>query len=106
MATQYEAFWKARGFADQAAFEEALQKNGYPPDYFASRFENRVLINAYLDQQILTANLNDIEKQRRYAEWFANAQLLAAVTYYDKDLERLVQQRSSGGGCGNSCSSK
>ena len=36
----------------------------------------------------------------------ANAQLLAAVTYYDKDLERLVQQRSSGGGCGNSCSSK
>ncbi len=104
VAAQYKAFWTKRGFADQTAFENELMQNGYSPDYFLNRFENRVLINTYLEKKIITANLNDIEKQQRYSEWFANARLLAAVTYYDKDLERLLQQRSSGGGCGNSCS--
>jgi mercuric ion binding protein len=100
---QYEAFWKERGFANRAAFENALEKNGYAPAYFTKRFENRVLINTYIDTTVMTTHLNEIEKRQRYADWFANARLLADVTFYDKDLERLVQQQSSGGGCGNSC---
>lgn len=106
VARQYKSFWKERGFDDEGAFESELRKNGYPPESFSRRFENRVLINAYLDEKVITANLNEIEKQRRYADWFANARLLAEVTYYDKDLERLVQQQSSAGGCGKSCSVK
>ena len=106
VAQQYEVFWKERGFADQTTFEGELEENGYSPDYFLSRFKNRVLINAYIDQRVINANLNDIEKQRRYTEWFANARLLTTVTFYDKDLERLIQQNSTAGSCGNACSSK
>ena len=104
VAQQYDAYWKERGFADGAAFEKELQANGYPAPYFKKRFENRVLINTYLDQMVMTANLNDIEKQQRYADWFANARLLAGVTYYDQELERLVQQQAAASGCGQSCS--
>ena len=104
VAQQYKTFWQERGFADDASFESELEKNGYSPAYFIKRFENRVLINTYIETTVITTNLNEIEKQQRYADWFANARLLANVTYYDKDLERLVQQKSSAGGCGNSCS--
>jgi len=104
VAQQYKAFWQERGFADDASFESELEKNGYSPAYFTKRFENQVLINTYIDNRVITTNLNAIEKQQRYADWFANARLLANVTYYDKDLERLVQQQSSASGCGNSCS--
>lgn len=104
VAQQYKAFWQERGFADSASFESALEKNGYSPAYFTKRFGDRVLINTYIDTSVITTKLNEIEKQQRYADWFANARLLAEVTYYDKDLERLVQQQSSAGGCGNSCS--
>jgi copper chaperone CopZ len=104
VAQQYKAFWQERGFTDSTAFERALEKNGYSSAYFRKRFENRVLINTYIDNTVMTTHLNEIEKKQRYADWFANARLLAEVTYYDKDLERLVQQKSSGGGCGNSCS--
>lgn len=103
---QYQEFWRARGFADAAAFEKALSKNGFSPDYFSARFENRALINAYIDEKVIAANLNEIEKQRRYADWFANARLLAEVTYFDEEIERLVQNQSRSGGCGNSCSAK
>ena len=106
VAQQYKTFWQERGFADDASFESELEKNGYSPAYFTKRFENRVLINTYIDTMVITTNLNEIEKQQRYADWFANARLLANVTYYDKDLERLVQQQSSASGCGNSCSVK
>ena len=106
VARQYEAFWQERGFVSGAAFEEELRRNGYPPAYFQKRFEDRVVIDSYIDQKVLTTKLNEIEKQQRYADWFANARLMAAVTYYDKDLEQLVQQRSAAGGCGNSCSPK
>lgn len=103
---QYKAFWQERGFDDEGAFESELRKNGYPPGHFSKRFENRVLINAYLEERVITTNLNDIEKQRRYADWFANARLLAEVNYYDQEIERLVQRPSSAGGCGKSCSVK
>lgn len=106
VAQQYKSFWQERGFADGASFEDELKKNGYAPAYFTKRFENRVLINTYIDTMVITTNLNEIEKQQRYADWFANARLLANVTFYDKDLERLLQQQSSAGGCGNSCSVK
>ena len=106
VARQYQDFWQSRGFADAAAFEKELSKNGYSPDYFSARFENRVLINAYVDEKLFTANLNEIEKQRRYADWFANARLLAEVTYVDKEIERLVLSQSRSGGCGNTCSAK
>ena len=106
VARQYEAYWQERGFADGTAFENELRQNGYPPAYFFLRFENRVLINTYVDKKVITANLNDIEKQQRYADWLTNARLLAAVTYHDKDLERLARQQASAGGCGQSCSTQ
>ena len=102
VAQAYQEYWLTRGFADSSAFETELRRNGYPPDYFMKRFGNQVLINTYIDQKVMSAHLNDIEKRQHYADWFANAKLLADVTYYDKDLERLMQ--SSSGSCGNSCS--
>lgn len=106
VAQAYSDFLRERGFSDGAAFEKELEANGYPPSFFKKRFANRVLINAYVDQQVMTANLNAVEKQRRYADWFANARLLAGVTIYDKDLERLAQRQASSSGCGNACSVK
>ena len=88
-------------------FKIELEKAGYSSDYFMKKFENRVLINRYLEDNIFESATNSFEKQRRYASWFNNARLLAKVVYYDKEIERLVQTRSAGG-CsgGSSCSAK
>ena len=86
------------------AFAAALEKNGYAADYFMRKFRDRVLIESYLEQKIFTGLTTENEKQKRYAEWFANARLLAQVDYYDKDLERQVALNTRSGGCGNSCS--
>ncbi len=86
-------------------FKADLEENGYTFDYFKKKFENRVLINKYLDDKILDGATNKFEKQRRYTSWFNNAMILAKVVYYDKELEGLIQTRAAGGGCssGSSC---
>jgi len=88
-------------------FKTELEKAGYSFDYFMKKFENRILINRYLEDNIFESATNSFEKQRRYASWFSNARLLAKVVYYDKEIERLVQTRSAGG-CsgGSSCSAR
>jgi copper chaperone CopZ len=83
-------------------FKTALKDDGYSFDKFMIRFETRVLVNAYLDSRVFPGSANDMEKQQLYANWFNNAKLLAKVVYYDKDLENLARNQSSG--CGTSCS--
>jgi len=104
---EFQKFLKQRGVG-LAKFKTDLEKTGYGFDYFLKRFGNRVLINTYLENNILGSATNDFDKQRRYASWFNNAKLLAKVVYYDKEIERLVQARAAGSGCsgGSSCSAK
>ena len=73
-------------------------------DYFTKRFQNRVLINRYIDEKIIPANISAAEKKQRYADWFANARLLAEITFFDAEIERIVNRPSTGGSCGSSCS--
>ena len=83
-------------------FKTALKEDGYSFDKFMIRFETRILVNAYLDSKVFPGSANDMEKQQLYANWFNNAKLLAKVVYYDKGLENLARNQSSG--CGRSCS--
>lgn len=93
---------------DLTKFNSEMNKRGYSPKYFRKKFEMQVLINKYLDTKILIGLTNDSEKQQQYSTWFTNARLLAKVVYYDRELERLVQAQSAGGGCsgGSSCSTR
>ena len=103
---EFKNYIKQKGIAVEK-FKTELENAGYSFDYFMKKFENRVLINRYLEDNIFEGAANSFEKQRRYASWFNNATLLAKVVYYDKEVERLVQSRSAGG-CsgGSSCSAK
>ena len=77
-----------------------LKENGMSFDYFKKRLETQMLINRYLEERILNGATSDVEKQTLFTSWFNNAKILAEVSYYDKDLERLVQQQSAGSSCG------
>lgn len=103
MDREFTAYLQKRGLS-QEAFAGELQANGYTLAYFQKKFRQRVLIRHYIEEEVIPANLSDVEKQQRYADWFANARLLAEVTYYDAEIERLVRRQSTGGGCGSSCS--
>jgi len=103
--TRYDVFLSKRGLTSQD-FESELKENDYSPEYFRKKFSNRVLIDTYIDEKIIAGTLNDADKQRRYADWFANARLLAEVVYFDEEIKRLTQEQSAGGGCGSSCSAK
>jgi hypothetical protein len=100
---ELQAFLNRKG-TELEAFKTGLEQNGYGFEYFLKKFENRVLINRYLDNKVLDGATDRFEKQRRYRSWFNNAKLLARVVYYDKDIERLVQTRSAGGCSGGGCS--
>jgi copper chaperone CopZ len=90
---------------DPAGLKDALEKNGYPFDYFMKKFENRVLLRHYIENKVLINPASDYDKQQQYLAWFNNARNLSKVTIYDKKLERLTQNQSAGGGCGSSCNS-
>jgi len=90
---------------DPAGLKTSLEKNGYPFGYFMQKFENRVLLRHYIEDQVLSNAASDYDKQQQYLAWFNNARTLSKVTIYDKRLERLTQNQAAGGGCGSSCKS-
>lgn len=102
----FNNFLKQKGI-ELEKFKADLKENGYAFEYFLKKFENRVLIDSYLNEKILNGLTHTLEKQRRYATWFNNAKLLAKTVYYDKELERLIQAGAVGSGCssGGSCRS-
>lgn len=100
---KYLAYLADRGTTRQA-FESDLEQNDYSADQFLRRFRNRARIASYVDERIFDGTTSDVEKERRYTEWFTNAQLLAQVTYYDKALERRMKSTNGSSGCGNTCS--
>lgn len=100
---EFDSYLQERNLS-RASFAAELEKNGMTITYFMKKFRQRVLIGRYIDEEVLPANLSDVEKQRHYADWFANARLMAGVTFYDPDIERLVKRPAAGGGCGSSCS--
>ena len=90
---------------DLEKFKSMLAQSGYPFDYFMKKFENRVLLRHYLEEQVLRGVTSDFDKQEQYSAWFNNARALSKVTIYDKQLERLTLNQSAGGGCGSTCKS-
>ena len=85
-------------------FKTALSESGYPYDYFMKKFENRVLLRHYIEENVIQMSATDYDKQQQYLAWFNNARALSTIVIYDKQLERLSQKRSSGG-CGSTCKS-
>ena len=90
---------------DPEGLKTSLEKSGYPFDYFMRKFENRVLLRHYIENQVLHNAANDYDKQQQYLAWFNNARSLSKVTIYDKRLERLTRSQAAGAGCGSSCKS-
>jgi len=84
----------------QDEFKAALDENGMTLDYFRKRLETQILITRYLDERVMSGASSDSETQNLFTSWFNNAKGLAEVSFYDKELERLVQQQSARGSCG------
>jgi copper chaperone CopZ len=102
---EFEEYLSRKGMTRQE-FKKLLKDSGYDSDYFFKKFENRVTVDSYLNDRVLSGLTNDLEKRQRYSDWFNNARLLAKVVYYDKNLETILKNSSAAGGCGNSCSTK
>lgn len=93
------AEYMAQNELNLEGLKASLQKSGYPFDYFMKRFENRVLLSRYLNEKVFADAASDYDKQSMYQAWINNARVLSKVTIYDKELKRLTQNVSSGGGC-------
>ncbi len=103
VSEEFRKFLETRG-VKLDDFKASLKKDGESIDQFMKKFEKRVLVKRYLDEEIFSGASNEFEKRRRYSSWLKNTKLLARVVYYDKDLELLVKNQS-GGSCSGSCSS-
>lgn len=90
---------------DLDRFKASLVESGYSFEYFMKKFENRVRLRHYIEEQVLRGTTSDYDKQQQYQTWFSNARGLSKVTIYDKHLERLTQNQSGSGGCGSTCKS-
>ena len=84
---------------DVNGLKTTLEKNGYPFDYYMKKFESSVLLRHYLEDKVFNDAAGDDEKRQEYLAWFNNARVLSKVVIYDKELERLTQNQSSGGSC-------
>jgi len=103
LSQEFNSFISKKGIGLEQ-FKTALSKSGYPYDYFKKKFENRVLLRRYIEENVIQMSANDYDKQQQYLAWFNNAKALSTVVIYDKQLERLSQKQSSGG-CGSTCKS-
>ena len=101
--TEFDEFLLRRNLTKDR-FRLALDETGYPFDYFMKKFENRVAIESYVEENVLGGISNDVEKRQAYQDWFNNARLLSRVSYYDRELETAVKNAGGGSGCGNGCS--
>ena len=90
---------------DIERFKASLAESEYPFEYFLKKFENRVLLRNYIEEQVVRGVASDYDKQQQYQAWFSNARGLSKVTIYDKQLERLTQNQSGGRSCGSTCKS-
>jgi len=102
---EFSQYLTRKGITRQE-FKNALRDSGYDYDYFYKKFENRLTIDQYLNDTVLSGLSNDLDKRQHYSDWFNNARLLAKVVYYDKNIESAVKTSSAGGGCGNTCSTQ
>jgi copper chaperone CopZ len=57
---------QAEVYYDKEKFKANLEENGYAFDYFMKKFERRVLINKYLDDEIFNGVTDQFEKERLY----------------------------------------
>jgi copper chaperone CopZ len=105
VALEFEEYLSRKDMTRQE-FEKVLEDSGYDYQYFYQKFENRLTIDHYLNDKVLSGLSNDLDKRQHYSDWYNNASLLAKVVYYDKNLENIVKNSSAAGGCGNSCSTK
>ncbi|CAB1064907.1 hypothetical protein D1BOALGB6SA_9704 [Olavius sp. associated proteobacterium Delta 1] len=106
IAAEFDEYLSEKGISRQE-FKKVVKDSGYDYGYFYKKFENRLTIDQYLNDTVLSGLSNDLEKRQQYSDWFNNARLLAKVVYYDKNLENIVKNSSAGGGgCGSSCSAK
>ena len=99
---EFDRFLNAKGVSREQ-FDRMLADSGYSADYFLKKYSNRITVDRYVEEKVLSGLLSDLEKQRHYADWFNNARLLSRVIYYDRELESIVQSSAASSGCGSSC---
>jgi copper chaperone len=84
-------------------FKRTIVESGLDYDYFLKKFKNRVTINTYVEEKVLSGLSNEQQRQQQYQDWFNNARLLANTVYYDKDVENFVKNSSQSSGCRSAC---
>ena len=95
---ELKAYIEKNGKSEQA-LQQAVSDAGYGYEYFKKRFEMGVLINRFIDEKVLAGATTPDEKQRAFSAWFNNARSKAEVAYYDKDLERSIQEQRATSSC-------
>ena len=98
----FDSFLKQRSMSPEE-FKRTVNESGLDYDYFLKKFENRVTINTYVEEHILTGLSNEQNAQQQYADWFNNARLLAETVYYDKEIKTIVKSSNRPSGCQSSC---
>ena len=101
--TAFKDFLKEKGMKERD-FKAALKSANYDEAYFMKKFENRITINEYVEENVFTPAANEAEKRQQFISWYNNARLLADVVFYDKTLEAAVRSTSRGSSCGSNCS--
>ena len=99
---EFSGFLEQRSMSPEE-FKRTVQESGLDYAYFLKKFENRVTINTYVEEHVLTGLSNDKNAQQQYANWFRNARLLSETVYYDKEIETIVKSSNRPAGCQSSC---
>ena len=102
--TAFNDFLAEKGMTEEA-FNTALKDSNYGASYFKKKFENRVTIDRYVKENVITEVSNEVERQQEYIGWYNNARLMADVVFYDKDLEAAMSSSSKSSSCGSNSKS-
>jgi hypothetical protein len=58
-----------------------------------------ILIDRYINEKILAEVSGKFEKQSAYSVWYNNVRALVDIQYFDRELETLSENQTSGSSC-------
>lgn len=84
---------------DMDTLRRSSEAAEYDDDYFMKKIKNGLLINRYLEKEVLAGASTPDERRRLFSAWFNNTKSRSDIVYYDKVIEQAVKNQNASSSC-------
>lgn len=101
LAAGFQEMITANNLSSEAELKERVEGAGYDYEYFRKKAGKSVLIKEFIKGTVFKPENTDYQNDQEFYNWYQNVKTLSPVTYYDEEIEDIInsQNAAGGGGC-------